>query len=153
MVSPRDGTGAINDRISGLSAGDTLLFGPGVYKGPFRMKGINGLPNHPVVILGSSEGIEPVIIDGRAQPGTDLFNNAVGYSAIDSFGNVKHGTPNKDFRAKVPIIGLPPEWGLSMALLCSTCLRSIGVMEYWENEIPAPIFCKLEQKPSRFFNA
>jgi len=40
--------------------------------------------------------------------------------------------------------------GLYMTLLGSTYLWSVGVMEYWKNEIPTPIFCNFIQKPSRF---
>jgi hypothetical protein len=60
---------------------------------------------------------------------------------------------SKEFRPKGPGFGLPPGRGLSMALLYSTYLWSIGVMEYWKNENPTPIFCNLEQKPSRFSDA
>jgi len=40
-----------------------------------------------------------------------------------------------------------------MMLLCSTYLWSVGVMEYWKNEIPTPIFCNFIQMPSRFSDA
>jgi hypothetical protein len=32
-----------------------------------------------------------------------------------------------------------------MALFYSKYLWSVGVMEYWKNENPTPIFCNLEQ--------
>jgi hypothetical protein len=38
--------------------------------------------------------------------------------------------------------------GLSMILLCSKYLWSVGVMEYWKNENLTPIFCNFIQKPS-----
>jgi hypothetical protein len=52
-----------------------------------------------------------------------------------------------------PGFGFPPGRGLSMTRLCSTYFWSIGVMEYWKNENPTPIFCNLEQKPSRSSDA
>jgi hypothetical protein len=48
---------------------------------------------------------------------------------------------------------MPPGSGLSMTLICSTYLWSIGVMEYWKNENPTPIFCNYKQRPSRFSDA
>ena len=48
-----------------------------------------------------------------------------------------------------PGFGLPPGRGLSMTLLCSTYLWSLGVMEYWKNEIPTPTFCNFKQRASR----
>jgi hypothetical protein len=30
---------------------------------------------------------------------------------------------------------------------------SVGVMEYWKNENPTPIFCNFKQRPSRFSDA
>jgi len=49
-----------------------------------------------------------------------------------------------------PGFGLPPGSGLCITLLGSTYLWSVGVMEYWKNEIPTPIFCNFIQRPSRF---
>jgi hypothetical protein len=60
---------------------------------------------------------------------------------------------SKESRPKGPGFGLPPRRGLSMTLLCSTYLWSIGVMEYWKNGNLTPICCKLEQRPSRFSDA
>jgi hypothetical protein len=56
---------------------------------------------------------------------------------------------SKESRPKGPGFGLPPGRGLSMTLLCSTYLWSVGVMEYWKNENPTPIFCNFKQSPSR----
>jgi hypothetical protein len=53
-------------------------------------------------------------------------------------------------RPKETGFGLRPGRGLSMTLLCSTYLWSVGVMEYWKNENPTPIFCNFKQRLSRF---
>jgi hypothetical protein len=37
----------------------------------------------------------------------------------------------KESRPKEPGFGLAPGRRLYMTLLCSTCLWSVGVMEYW----------------------
>jgi hypothetical protein len=64
------------------------------------------------------------------------------------------GRPNKkESRPKGLGFGLSLGRGLSMTLLCSTYIWSVGVMEYWKNENPTPIFCDLEQKPSGFSDA
>ena len=49
--------------------------------------------------------------------------------------------------------GLPTGRGLSMTLLCSTYIWSVGVMEHWKNENPTPIFCNFKQKTSRISDA
>jgi hypothetical protein len=67
---------AIHDLIHQLSAGDTLEFGPGAYKGPFTLTDVNGMLNQPIVIQGNSEDPESVIIDGGSEPGVELSNNA-----------------------------------------------------------------------------
>jgi hypothetical protein len=59
----------------------------------------------------------------------------------------------KESRPKGPGIGLPSGRGLSMTLLCSTYLWSVGVMEYWKNENPTPIFCNFKQRKSRISDA
>jgi hypothetical protein len=46
-----------------------------------------------------------------------------------------------------------PGKGLYITPLCSTYLWSVGVMEYWKNENPTPIFCNFEQRLSRFSDA
>ena len=76
LVSPGDEASSINKKINELSAGDTIIFRPGVYKGPFIMNGINGLPNHPIVLTGISDAYEMATIDGESEPGMDLHNNA-----------------------------------------------------------------------------
>jgi hypothetical protein len=48
---------------------------------------------------------------------------------------------------------LPHGRGLSMTLLCSTYLWSVGVMEYWKNENSTPIFCNFKWRPSSFSDA
>jgi hypothetical protein len=61
---------------------------------------------------------------------------------------------SKESRPKGPGFGLPPGRGLSMILLYSTYLWSVGVMEYWKNENPTPpIFYNFKQRPSRFSDA
>jgi hypothetical protein len=60
---------------------------------------------------------------------------------------------SKESRPKRPGFGLPPGRGLSMRLLCSTYLWSVGVMEYWKNENPTPIFCNFKQRTSRISDA
>ena len=76
MVSPGDEASSINKKINELSAGDTMVFRPGVYKGPFIMNGINGLPNHPIVLTGISDAFKMATIDGKSEPGMDLHDNA-----------------------------------------------------------------------------
>jgi hypothetical protein len=51
--------------ISEFSAGDTLVFLPGVDKGPFSLNNVNGLPNLPIVISGISANFETATIDGK----------------------------------------------------------------------------------------
>jgi hypothetical protein len=66
----------------------------------------------------------------------------------------KGGVPYcKESWPRGPGIGLPPGRGLSMTLFCSKYLWSVGVMEYWKNENPTPIFCNLKQRASRFSDA
>jgi hypothetical protein len=60
---------------------------------------------------------------------------------------------SKESRPKGPDFGLSPGRGLCVTLLCSTYLWSDGVMEYWKNENPTPIFCNFKQRPSRFSDA
>ncbi len=76
MVSPSGGTASINERINALSAGDTMVFQPGVYNGPFTLNGVNGRPNLPIVISGMRGGPEIAVIDGKSKAGMDLKNNA-----------------------------------------------------------------------------
>ena len=75
-VFPEDGSKEINIKILDLSAGDTMVFNPGSYKGPFVLKNVMGLPNLPVVIKGVPTKTEAVIIDGKSEPGIGLDNNA-----------------------------------------------------------------------------
>jgi hypothetical protein len=60
---------------------------------------------------------------------------------------------SKKSRPKGPGFGLPPGRGLSMTLLCSTYLWSVGVMEYWKNENPTPIFRNFKQRTSKISDA
>jgi hypothetical protein len=76
IVTHQDEASSINEKINGLSAGDTMVFRPGIYHGPFILSGINGQPNHPIVLMGISENSEMATIDGKSEPGMDLFNNA-----------------------------------------------------------------------------
>jgi hypothetical protein len=76
IVSSQDEVSSIIEKIEKLPAGDTLVFRPGVYKGPFPLSDIHGLPNCPVVLVGISEGSEMATIDGESVPGMDLRNNA-----------------------------------------------------------------------------
>jgi hypothetical protein len=75
-VYPGQETRTINERIHELSAGDTLLFQPGIYRGPFTLKGVHGRPNLPIVLMGVPGSSDSVTIDGQSMPGTDLFYNA-----------------------------------------------------------------------------
>ncbi len=76
IVSPQDEVSLINDRINDLSAGDTMVFLPGVYKGPFSLNGVKGRPNLPVVITGIAKDHEMATIDGKSEPGMGLLQNA-----------------------------------------------------------------------------
>jgi hypothetical protein len=73
-----------------------------------------------------------------------------------SFASGDAGTqvykPSKGSWHREPGFGLPPGRGLSMTLLCSKYLWSVGVMEYWKNENPTPIFCNLKQRASVTLN-
>jgi hypothetical protein len=60
---------------------------------------------------------------------------------------------SKDSRPKGPGFGLPSGRGLSMTLYCSTYLWNVGVMEYWKNKNPTPIFCNFKQRTLRISNA
>jgi hypothetical protein len=42
---------------------------------------------------------------------------------------------------------------LSMTLLCSTYLWSIGVMEYWKNENPTSTLCSFKRRSWRIYDA
>jgi hypothetical protein len=75
-VSDSDEVNSINNRINQLSAGDTLIFLPGIYKGPFSLNGVNGQPNLPIVITGIANDPEMATIDGRSEPGMGLLHNA-----------------------------------------------------------------------------
>lgn len=72
-IFPAAGTGEINLTINRALPGDTLLFHPGTYTGPFQLEHLQGLPGKPVVIMGST-GKEGVLttIDGGASPGMGL---------------------------------------------------------------------------------
>ena len=76
IVSPQDQVNSINEKINELSAGDTMIFRPGVYKGPFSLNSINGLPNLPIVITGITEDPEAATIDGKSKPKMGLRQNA-----------------------------------------------------------------------------
>jgi hypothetical protein len=60
---------------------------------------------------------------------------------------------NKESRPKGLGFGLPPGRALSLTLYCSIYRWSVGVMEYWKNEKPTPIFCNFKLRPSRFSDA
>ena len=60
---------------------------------------------------------------------------------------------SKESWPRGPGFGLLPGRGLSMTLLCSKYLWSVGLMEYWTNENPTPLFCNLKQNASRFSDA
>ena len=91
IVLPQDGAGSINDRINELSAGDTMIFLPGVYKGPFSLNGVNGRPNLPIVITGIAKDPEMATIDGKSELGMGLLQNAFqlqdcSWIVIEGFG-------------------------------------------------------------------
>ena len=75
-VFPQDEANSINKKISELSAGDTMIFNPGIYSGPFTLNGMSGMQNLPIVITGISEGSDTAAIDGKSEPGMGLHNNA-----------------------------------------------------------------------------
>lgn len=76
IVYPDKEASLINKRISELLPGDTMIFKSGVYQGPYTLSGINGQPNHPIVLIGISEGSEMATIDGESEPGMGMLNNA-----------------------------------------------------------------------------
>lgn len=64
----------INELLNDAGAGDTLIFHPGEYHGPYILKDVHGAENNPVVILGLNK--DQVVIDGKSQPGMYLKNYA-----------------------------------------------------------------------------
>ncbi len=66
-VDPSLTTEKINLILNGVRGGDTVLFAGGTYRGPFRLDGISGAANRPVVLRGS--GKRESVIDGKAAPG------------------------------------------------------------------------------------
>ena len=53
---------------------------------------------------------------------------------IKDDGSKYHFFQIKNIGSKEPGFDFPPGRGLSMTLLCSTYLWSVGVMEYWKNK-------------------
>ena len=53
-INPSMGETEINELLNSAGPGDTLLFQPGTYKGPFILTGVHGDINLPVVITGVS---------------------------------------------------------------------------------------------------
>ncbi len=73
-VSPELGTEKIIRLIQQAAGGDTLLFGPGTYTGPFVLEHLYGTENRPVVIMGKDR--DRVVIDGKSDPGMSLNHQA-----------------------------------------------------------------------------
>ena len=73
-IFPSIGDSAINELLNVAGPGDTLLFHPGIYRGPFILTNVHGSENQPLVIKGFSK--EGVVIDGQASPGMFMKNYA-----------------------------------------------------------------------------
>ncbi len=54
-INPSMGETEINELLNRATPGDTLLFRPGTYRGPFVLSGVHGSVNQPVVITGASK--------------------------------------------------------------------------------------------------
>jgi hypothetical protein len=68
---------SINQQLNSSNPGDTLLFYPGIYKGPFVLEEVNGDLNNPIVIMGKMDRRKKLVtVDGKAQPGMNLENFA-----------------------------------------------------------------------------
>ncbi|MGM0473307.1 MAG: hypothetical protein ACQERV_04130 [Bacteroidota bacterium] len=72
-MEPAMGDETINRILGEAQPGDTILFTPGTYRGPFLLEEVHGNPDLPVVILGS---VPAAVIDGQTKPGTGLDNQA-----------------------------------------------------------------------------
>ena len=67
----------INAFLNAAQPGDTLLFHPGGYTGPFFLNDVHGVANNPIVIKGpGSAGEGTAMIDGKSKPGMYLRNQA-----------------------------------------------------------------------------
>lgn len=69
----------INLLVNKARGGDTLLFQEGTFHGAFRMEGVRGDLNRPVVLLGS--GDRGSVIDGEAAPG--MNQQKYGFHLVD----------------------------------------------------------------------
>lgn len=87
-VDPSMSVPAVNELIRGARPGDTLLFLPGTYTGPFLLEGVHGEPERPVVLTGTAPGARETswedpageaggaVIDGKTEPGEGLSHHA-----------------------------------------------------------------------------
>jgi len=76
-LDPAMSTGEINQVLNHAEAGDTLVFRPGSYRGPFVLQGLKGSPDMPVVIRGTRKADSfTSLIDGQTPPGSDLEHYA-----------------------------------------------------------------------------
>ena len=85
-VDPSMDVSAVSVLLNAARPGDTLLFAPGKYLGPFTLTGVRGDPDNPVVILGAGAAqaggeilpeLEAVtLIDGETGPGEELAHHA-----------------------------------------------------------------------------
>ncbi len=76
-ISPTMGEAEINKLLNSAGPGDTLLFHPGTYRGPFILSEVHGDVNQPVVITGVSTSEDtPTVIDGQSEPGSFLKHQA-----------------------------------------------------------------------------
>ncbi len=88
-ISPSMNESEINELLNSAGPGDTLLFRPGTYRGPFVLTGVHEKANQPVVITGistqegfvsASDGISTddhaTVIDGQTDPGMYLQHHA-----------------------------------------------------------------------------
>lgn len=76
-VDPSSGTAAIHRILHKAQPGDTILFLPGTYTGPFVLDRVHGAENLPVVLRGIHSGPgKEAVIDGRTEPGMNLQHHA-----------------------------------------------------------------------------
>ena len=63
----------ISELLKDAGKGDTILFYPGTYHGPYVLEEVHGAIDQPVVIMGLNTGLDQQsIIDGESEPGIAL---------------------------------------------------------------------------------
>jgi hypothetical protein len=73
-VEPGMEHGTVVALLHAAQPGDTVLFVAGTYPGAYKLEGLHGSPNKPVVIRGADR--KKSIIDGATQPGTNIQHQA-----------------------------------------------------------------------------